>query len=260
MDYEKKVREALDSEETDYEVVRWIECTFPELAESEDEMIRKSIIECVKEQIRQGNYLNINVDKAIAYLEKQKDSKWSPSEDEMGVLYKLCYLSNQITDEDDTKLTRLYQDLKREYFNGHSFENMFPSGKQKEQKPNDDPLNDPKFINGFDTGREVQRIFDEKKPAEWSEEDSIKIGTLSSIIFDYAFYKDALDENNDLTGEYAELENWLKYLPERFNLQPHWKPSEEQMKALKYAAYHMLPGEEYRDVLFSLFKDLKELM
>ena len=68
-------------------------------------------------------------------IEKQKEHKWSPSEGEMGVLYKLCYISNQITDEDDTELTRLYQDLKREYFNGHSFENMFPSEKQKEQKP-----------------------------------------------------------------------------------------------------------------------------
>ena len=62
---------------------------------------------------------------------------------------------------------------------------------------------------------------------EWSDEDSSKIGTLSSIIFDYAFYKDALDENNDLTGEYAELDNWLGYLPERFNLPPKQEWSEE---------------------------------
>lgn len=55
-----------------------------------------------------------------------KRTKWSPTEEEMGVLYKLCYLSSNITDEDDVALTRLYQDLKREYFDGHSFENMFP--------------------------------------------------------------------------------------------------------------------------------------
>ena len=38
-----------------------------------------------------------------------------------------------------------------------------------EKKPDDDSLNDRRFIEGFDTGREVQKIFD--KPAEWSEEE-----------------------------------------------------------------------------------------
>lgn len=52
-----------------------LDVLIPELHESEDDRIRKSIIECVKEQIRQGNYLNINGDKAIAYLEKQKEQK-----------------------------------------------------------------------------------------------------------------------------------------------------------------------------------------
>lgn len=72
----------------------------------------------------------------------------------------------------------------------------------------------------------------EQNPSEWSEEDATKIGTLSAIIFDYAFYKDALDENNDLTGEYAELEDWLECLPERFNLQPKQEWSEEDRKML----------------------------
>ena len=68
------------------------------------------------------------------------------------------------------------------------------------------------------------------KPAEWGEDDEQKIGTLSSIIYDYAFLKDALDENNDLTGEYAELEDWLEELPERFNLPPKQAWSEEDEK------------------------------
>ena len=107
--------------------------------ESEDKRIRKMLIEKMKiwhEQALENNAIEDIKDSSdiIAYLEKQKEAKWSPSEGEMGVLYKLCYVSNQITDEDDTELTRLYQDLKREYFNGRSFENMFPSEKQKEQK------------------------------------------------------------------------------------------------------------------------------
>ena len=65
---------------------------------------------------------------------ERKERSWKPTEEEMGVLYKLCYVSAQISDDDDTELTRLYQDLKREYFNGHSFENMFPKT-EKEQEP-----------------------------------------------------------------------------------------------------------------------------
>lgn len=69
--------------------------------------------------------------------------------------------------------------------------------KQKEQKPDDDPLNDPKFLKGFDTGREVQRIFDEKKPAEWSEEDEYRRQQAIN----------ALDRNG-----YYVLVDWLKSL------------------------------------------------
>ena len=43
MDYEKKLKETLVNENADYEVTRWIEQTFPELKESEDEKIRKSL-------------------------------------------------------------------------------------------------------------------------------------------------------------------------------------------------------------------------
>ena len=50
---------------------------------------------------------------------------WKPSKEEMLVLYDLCYISsNCLTDKQDTILTRLYQDLKREFFEGKSFENM----------------------------------------------------------------------------------------------------------------------------------------
>ena len=46
----------------------------------------------------------------------------------MSVLYSLCYLKDTdtvLTIEEDRVLTKLYQDLKQEFFNGRSFENMF---------------------------------------------------------------------------------------------------------------------------------------
>lgn len=79
----------------------------------------------------------------------------------------------------------------------------------------------------------------------WSKDDSRKIGTLSSIIYDYAFYKDALDENNDLTGEYAELNNWLQFFPERFNFQSKqkWSEMDEEFlnRAIKAATKTIYP-------------------
>lgn len=80
--------------------------------------------------------------------------------------------------------------------------------------------------------QEVTKVSDQET-SEWSEEDSRKIETLLSIIFDYAFYKDALDENKDLTGEYAELSDWLQFFPERFNLQPKQEWSKEDKARIK---------------------------
>ena len=108
-----------------------IEEIFPELKESEDEKNWKAVLGYVKDGALR------------AWLEKkkeQKEQKWSPSESEMGALYKLCYISNQITDEDDTELIKLYQDLKREYFNGHSFENMFTKDTGNQWKPTEEQL------------------------------------------------------------------------------------------------------------------------
>lgn len=47
--------------------------------------------------------------------------------------------------------------------------------------PEEDPLNDPKFCEGFDAGRAVQRIFDEteEKPSEELEKAASRLG------FDY---------------------------------------------------------------------------
>lgn len=137
MDYEKAYKESFEAAKGLHDAgnaltKKQMEIVFPQLAESEDERIRKFLLR-LAERCNENSIDfmgEIKKKDVIAYLEKQKEQCWMPTEGEMGVLYKLCYLSNQISDDDDTELTRLYQDLKREYFNGHSFENMFP--KQKE--------------------------------------------------------------------------------------------------------------------------------
>ena len=120
---------------------------FPELAESEDEdeRIRKMLIEQMKrchEYALENNVVQDIKDSAdaIAWLERQgENNKWKPSKDEMDALYGLAYVTNKIDDKKDEAVTKLYQDLKREFFNEASYENMFPSS------PVDSNINVEKF-------------------------------------------------------------------------------------------------------------------
>ena len=57
---------------------------------------------------------------------KLSDESWKPSKEEMDVLYGLAYITNQYDEHKEEIITRLYQDLKREFFNGSSYENIFP--------------------------------------------------------------------------------------------------------------------------------------
>ena len=71
--------------------------------------------------------------KPTAWLEKQgKETSWKPSKEEMDVLYGLAYITNQYDEHKEEVITRLYQDLKREFFNGSSYENMFPTNTSAE--------------------------------------------------------------------------------------------------------------------------------
>ena len=58
---------------------------------------------------------------------KLSDESWKPSKEEMDVLYSLAYITNKYDEHKEEVITRLYQDLKREFFNGSSYENMFPN-------------------------------------------------------------------------------------------------------------------------------------
>lgn len=85
----------------------------------------------------------------------------------------------------------------------------------------------------------------EQKPAEWSEEDKemkLKIlkylSTRCSVI------------------EFEEVENWLNNL----RIRPHWKPSEEQLDALREYIYAKQPNtDKYGKPVVSLLSDLKQL-
>ena len=99
---------------------------FPELNESEDERIKKAIIEFFESEDDNTTYSLVRKKDIIAWLERQgKKSSWKPSKEEMDVLYSLSYITNEYDEHKEDVITHLYQDLKREYFNDSSYENMF---------------------------------------------------------------------------------------------------------------------------------------
>ena len=107
---------------------RIIEEIFPEFKESGDEKIRTAILNHLKKMWGncQDDVCGVHVEDAIDWLEKQdKKSSWKPSKEEMDVLYSLSYITNEYDEYKEYVITHLYQDLKREFFNDSSYENMF---------------------------------------------------------------------------------------------------------------------------------------
>lgn len=86
MDYVKKYNEALELAKEKKEIasrngaditVKFLEEIFPELAESEDERMLRTIIRGFENWKGNGNmtFNNTNVDDILAYLEKQKEQE-----------------------------------------------------------------------------------------------------------------------------------------------------------------------------------------
>ena len=82
MDYEKKIREYLNSNEVDQLYKSMLINLFPELKESEDEKIRKLLINGMKSLgYRVETFASIPIKDIIAWLENQKELKYLDTSD-----------------------------------------------------------------------------------------------------------------------------------------------------------------------------------
>ena len=336
MDYKEKLKEALNSDNTDYEVVRWIEQNFPELKESEDERIRKGIIRCVKGNMPDNDFRK----KYLAWLEKQGEHKKfrdsiqvgdKVTRNEDGVLVNLSQLSRVAKKEEkqgeqkpvDYKNANIQQkdfvpkentprysigdvlcDKSCNMLNKESQHNfkitdikngMYICGKWSipisqqdeyelvakmiEQKSVD--IVEPKFkigdtvkstfsdisyyITGVsndyymtDTGCIImfnaQDNFElsKQKPA-WSEEDNI---ILSRIIADYERSNEEWF-NAQKSSPHGRKITWLKSLKDRVQPQNTWKPSDEQMKSLRWVIEY--GNTTQTETLKGIYEQLKKL-
>lgn len=212
-----------------------------ELKESEDERIRKWLIEMV-EEVRKANPTNAEhnekCSEAIAYLEKLKDltkegiikqleeefyacgttPKWfhdtvqgAINHGRADALSKFNAVPSVVSDElrrqeRETAISQLK----------HLNDVYIGEEKQKEQKPAKEDEID------YDLGREIgiDAGIGLCKSAEWSEEDNKALNRAINIC------------KNDF-GEDSETAKFLKSLPERFNLPPKQEWSEEDEETLK---------------------------
>ena len=209
MDYKEKYEEALErarmlkNQHPTRSESDLIDAIFPELAESEDERIRKEMVEFLDEVWHLGRNTNFDRwDKAdcsdwIAYLEKQKDE--AKRQFDLGV------------------------QAGRE-------EALYEMEKHKEQKPAEQIHNEG-YVKGvedaFHRVNEAKVILkklekEKHQPAEWSEEDDDYLSAVKRAVYDYF-----------CEGYAEELYGWLKALPERFNLSPKQEWSEEDEKIWK---------------------------
>ena len=279
MDYKQKYEQALERARAynGYEVKNICEVIFPELKEPEDDRIRKSIIDLVEKQMPKSE----NKKWMIAWLEKQGDKKPTENRQETkpngGIVYEdfnegdgfykvnLAYLSKS--------QVKLIEDLVASWQNltnntaewSEEDERMLASFLHKVEVC--DLLSNKESIwikNKF------KSIKDRVQPKqEWSDEDENLFDLLNTCVCHYI---------NNPHLEYSKREKVSKEIVpfierlKSINPHPHWKPSDEQMKALysalndaislysdKVSPLYEKISRTHFNVLESLYNDLKKL-
>lgn len=177
--------------------------------------------------------LVVHLRKAFAALEKQKEPQlhWKPTEPELGALQTAIYV---LTEENYPKAAEHLQDIL------NAFEQM-----------SDYKVGDKISWKGKEYT--IDACYPQPKQ-EWSVEDEDRIRQIERIA-QAAGCTQKLQE---------EIHDWFKSLKNRGNFPKSntnspWKPSEEQMEALKEALETYKGFEEY-DVMIRLYEQLKKLM
>ena len=235
---------------------------FPELAESDNESIRKSITEFFKNYSENGTWKAIpDVTKWVAWLEKQGEQKPNPCEN-CSIATNNCQKFPCAIRDGEQKPTdnEMIEILRTEYEKGSAdaIEEMQNHTWSEEDERNFDWLitvcerihykSDPQVSpKGALILRDwlkslKDRVLSQPKQ-EWSEEDENRINRLIAYFED----KESFTAEDDIV--YA---NWLKSL----RPQNKWKPSDEQMRALKQAKTDAC-GKPYFNALASLYVKLK---
>ena len=229
---------------------------FPELRESEDERIRKWLVDyfgSIKETV--WIHRDITCEQIIGWLEKQKEQKPVDYDHEM---WKNCEAN--------------FEGGKKEVI-----DHPEKYGLRKEQKPAEKyPMttklkehlaNTPKEQLDVEwkelekwnhVGPTVEEYFHGIKPVEWSEEDEEVMEDLYNFVIS-DFIQDHIHETRWKPWKTTLERNRQNRLK---SLRPSWKPSEEQLKVFQNTMQRLLKaggtGKWYA-ILESLYEQLKKL-
>ena len=191
MDYEKKYKEALERAKKYFNPVypladkTLVEEIFPELAESEDERIRKWLVELVENQ-EPKMFIEVKKMDVFAWLEEQKDKNCLACDQHL----KGYLAGRKVTEEEKQKERTITSDTEV------SISNDYTSAYYEERG----------YKNGYADGvRDTKAAIAKSpvdKPVEWSEEDErIYKGIFGKIEHDQSYNVSKVD-----------MLNWLKSL------------------------------------------------
>lgn len=201
--------------------IKRMEQIFPELIESEDEMVREAIISGMTALKEQGKetFAAIHINDCIAWLEKQGEKKELKKIEDKPAW----------SEEDDYMLESIISDFAA----GHKSS----IGQEKWLK----------FLK--------ERVQPQSKQ-EWSEEDVNALNRIIAILVDASEVKNWWKEYRLIEkDEMIRLTNFLKSL----KFKNTWKPSDEQLKALE-AMLTVLPQSPVAaSALIELYQQLKKL-
>ena len=230
----------------------------PELKDSEDERIRKKLIEAVKGDMVVGGTKDKQL--AIAWLEKKGESKPIGKLQLSEELYE--HIRNTCDCIDNAYSTATLSDM-IDYLSTaqrsakSAFDMIEKQGEKNPYKEDfGDLLMDVKFGIVPSQKQDEQILANSAKTCKdeqksWSEVDNFMYNKIKNLLTDISLAPEAINS----------LFDWLKDLKDRVQPQTTWKPSEEQIDALHDAAVYvdksMLPYP--KGILMKLYKQLKKL-
>lgn len=229
-----------------------IDEVFPELKESEDERIRKRLIEYFNDyydRFSSKNNVNVHwggleVKSVIAYLERQKEQKpLSTKETELNSIAFLEQLGYTCVPPGAEQKPAVEQ--QGGTFNSYDMAKTFADGQYYVMK----------HLEKFGLC----------KPAEWSEEDEDKVDDICKLIEHATIIPRSGDDdtgipptrlNDKYKGELKAFVKSLRNLPTKSDT---WKPSEAQMDWLESALKLSINKPHIHGIIISLYEQLKLL-
>ena len=245
MDYKKLYEQAFEKIKDLYDNYDEISClvdmkqefekAFPQLKESDDERIRKKIVELVKKHA-----VNAERCQMEDWLEKQDPKK---HEEELDKAYKCA---------DEVQYRKGYEDAKRELEKqGEKYSVWVGGGEVNAEYLT---LNEAKTLAEFYKTDGYSDVV--IKPQPHCEYNPYKV-TIKSILEMCARYDNTLtcDKQDFLDNVRVKCKDAIEY--DNLYPQSHWKPTEEQMNALKIVK-NGFPADDL-DAIESLYEQLKKL-